>query len=320
MKQIYLILILFLSITSCKSLKNGPSSEIDNNDIVLFEKGVSIFEVIEETSFDYELKEIDTTSEKGKIQFDILTSKKEDILDYATEQFTELITKYPQSKLYHKALYNLAHINSILEYEKNEIKYLKMILASNANDKEKSGRSGLMSNPYANFKNEASSRLTEIYIKEKDFNKALEYAELNKKYPLQHFCGNAHAADEINHAHKYGEIYNGLGETQKSLDYLLPKIFNNGLASNSELIKLTYDILSNNYDLKYLKNEFDNSIKNYYSRKDKDEEWNKYFIKFLNVEIEILNSDFLFDYAETKDKSEIISSIKKSEFYLTLNK
>ena len=169
MKKYYFYILPILFLTSCSSLKNSSSTQNEKFDIVLFNKGVTIFEIIDETSFEYELKKIDTTTVKGKVKYETLNNKKEDILDYALEQFEKVIEEYPNSKLYHKSLYNLAHINSLMDYEEDEIKYLKMILSSNANDKENSGRNGLMANPYANFKNEASNRLTEIYIKKGDY-------------------------------------------------------------------------------------------------------------------------------------------------------
>ena len=256
MKKYYLYILTVLILTSCSSLKNSSSTQNENLDVAIFNKGVAVFEVLDETSFDYELKNIDTTTIEGKIKHETLYDKKEDILDFAFEQFEKIIEDYPNSKLYHKSLYNLAQISSQLDYEEDEIKYLQMIINSNANDKENSGRSGLMANPYANFKNKASSRLTEIYIKKGEFKTALDYKKINEKYPFQHFCGNAFAADEIYNAKQYAKIYIGLGNNEKVLDYLLPHILNNGLTSNSGLVDLTIETLKKNYNESLIKNEF----------------------------------------------------------------
>ena len=43
------------------------------------------------------IKNLDTTSLKGKIKFEIYTSEKEDILDLAFEKFEEFTEKYPNS-------------------------------------------------------------------------------------------------------------------------------------------------------------------------------------------------------------------------------
>lgn len=322
MKQILFLLILIISFSSCKTLKNNSAKkQIENEDVISFNKGTTVFEVYENLYLESNLKDLDTTSQKGKIKFEIYTSEKENILDLAFEKFEEFTEKFPNSKLYHKALFNLALISSKLEYEEDEIKYLNMILSSNANDKEKSGRSGLMSNPYANFKNDASSRLTEIYLQNGNFKKALEFAKLNEKYPYQHFCGNAHASNQIYNAEKYGKIYNGLGNTDKALSYLLPNIFNNGLANNSDLVELTFEILTKNNNLSHLKTEFNNSIDNFYSkeRKEGKEEWTNYYIKFLNYEIEIPSWNIGYEPDKEKIKTELIKTIKKSELYIMLN-
>lgn len=321
MKKYYLFILTILVLTSCSSLRQSASKEEDKLDLMIFNKGVAIFEVIDETSFDYELENIDTTTVKGKIKYETLNEKKEDILDFAFEQFEKVIEDYPNSKLYHKSLYNLAHISSLMNYEEDEIKYLKMILASNANDKENSGRSGLMANPYANFKNEASNRLTEININKGEFDKALEYKKINETYPLQHFCGNAFAADEIYNAKQYAKIYIGLGDKQKALDYLLPHIFNNGLASNSSLVELTINFLKDNYSQEKLRTDFENSTKNIYSKIEKngDNEWTNYYIKYFDSEIEIPSWSLSFETDNEKTKSELEKTIKESEFYKKLN-
>lgn len=321
MKKYYLFIVSALILTSCHSLKGSLYSQDEKTDMDYFNKGVTIFEVIDETSFEYDLKSIDTTANEGKARYETLNSKKEDILDFAFEQFLKIIEEYPNSKVYHKSLYNLAYISSLEDDEDNEIKYLKMILESNANDKENSGRSGIMSNPYANFKNHASKRLTAIYLAKGEFKTALNFKQINEKYPLQHFCGNAFAEDEIYSAIQYAEIFIGLGEPQKALSYLLPNIFNNGLADNSDLVELTAKTLKDNYKLASLIKDFKNSIDNIYSRVEKQNQntWTNYYIKYLDTEIEI--PIWEIGYYETdseKMKSECEKIISESEFYRTL--
>lgn len=319
MKIYYLFILLIL--TSCSLLRQNHSTKEEKLDLVIFNKGVAIFEVIEETSFDYELQNIDTTKVDGKIKYETLYDKKEDILDFAFEQFEKVVEEYPNSELYHKSLYNLAHISSLMNYEEDEIKYLEMILKSDANDRENSGRSGLMANPYANFKNEASNRLTEIYIKNGEFETALEYKKINEKYPLQHFCGNAFAEDEIYNAKQYAKIYIGLGDNEKVLGYLLPYIFNNGLASNSSLVELTVNFLKDNYSQEKLRTDFENSTKNIYSKveKNRKNEWTNYYTKYFGSEIEIPSWNLSFEADDEKIKSELEKTIKESEFYKKLN-
>ncbi len=323
MKNVLIIIIIFFGVSSCKTLQNKSKEKITIEDITLFNKGVSIYEVVEELYLDDKIQKADTLTQSGIIKYKLLVDEKESILDLAFEKFEEFIEKYPNSELYHKALYNLAKISSQIEYyEDDEVKYLNMILSSDANDKENSGRNGLMSNPYANFKNEASNRLTEIYINKKDFKKALEYAELNKKYPYQHFCGNAIEADEIYKRETYGRIYYGLGDTKKALSFLLPKIFENGFASNSSLVELTYDILLKEFKFPFLKKEFEKSIQNFYSKKSTEYtiERDLYYINFLENEIEIPNWTLFVEYDRTIKEKDIKKIIRQTEFYKKLYK
>lgn len=321
MKKNYLFILTILILTSCSSLKKRTSTKEEKLDFTIFNKGVTIFEIIEEANFNDELESIDTTTVEGKIKYETLYEKKEDILDFAFEQFEKVINNYPNSELYHKSLYNLAHISSFMGYEKNEVKYLEMILKSDANDRKDSARSDLMINTYANFKHEANNRLIEIYINKGEFDTALKYIKNNKKYPLQHFCGNAFAEDEIYNAKQYARIYIGLGYNEKALSYLLPHIFNDGLASNSSLVELTINFLKDNYPEEKLKVDFENSIKNIYSKVEKkgDNEWTKYYIKYFSYEIEIPSWNLSFEADKEKTKSKLEKTITESEFYKKLN-
>ncbi len=287
---------------------------------MMFSKAVAYFEVIEKTYIDTTLKYIDTTSTKGKIKHDILLTEKEDLLEIALEGFNKFIDSFPKSNLYPKALYNLAHISSLLQYDEDEISYLKKLLESNADDRDHSGRNGLMANPYANYKHDASNRLTEIFIKKGDFKNALKYKKVSEKYPLQHFCGNAFAAEEIHNAQIYGEIYNGLGNSDKALHYLLPHVFGNGFASNDKLVQTTIDILKKNSDSKTLKSSLENAMNNFYSKKVNlnNDEWTNYYIHLFDTEIEVPSWGIFEDDSE-KIKAIVFKRIKESHFYKLLN-
>ena len=144
---------------------------------------------------------------------------------------------------------------------------------------------------------------------------------INEKYPLQHFCGNAFAADKIYNAKQYATIYNGMGENQKALNYLLPHIFNNGLSGNSDLVELTIETLKKNFDESLIKKRFENSMNELHSKveKDKDDQWTNYYIKYFDTEIEIPSWTIGFETDNEKIKSELEKTIRESEFYKKLN-
>ncbi len=316
MKSIYSITVIIFLITACAPI----------DDLILFNKGVAIFEIIDEANFNDELQHIDTTTLEGKITHKTLLNKRDDILKSAIDKFEQVIKNYPNSKLYHKSIYSLAHIHRLLNNENDEIKYLKIILVSNANDFENSGRNGLMDNPYANFKYEASNRLAQIYANRGEFKTALQYKKINEKHPFIHFCGNAFLEEEIYNTKLYAQIFTGLGEKEKALSYLLPHIFHNGLKPNSELVNTTITLLKNNYNSNTLQKDFEKSINNIYSKvigKGNDKRFGFCF-QFLDVEIKIpiwLLGVHLNNLKTKQEiKKELKAIIKESEFYQKLNK
>lgn len=289
-----------------------------NEDLILFEKAVAIQELIDD-DLRYKL-DIDSTDINKK---EFATEIKEEILNKAIEIYEQLINEHPKSKLVFRALNNKGIAEYQLEdYDTAKTTFLK-VLNSNANDKEKGGAgSGIMGEPYANYKNRACEILAEIELKDKNYKEAIHYLDLTKKYPYQHFCGNAHAEEEINIAEMYSKCYLGLNQYEKAYDTLLPHIIENGLASNSDLVNTTVDALLKNYKREELKVLFQNSFKNVIVEKEKKykDEYTIFYIRFLNRKIE-LNSWQLHEMLTVEEKDKVLNEIlAKSEFYILLNK
>jgi tetratricopeptide (TPR) repeat protein len=320
MKSFLLLIVCAFLFTSCASLQDKSSMIKEQEETILFTKAFSYFEVIEKTYVDWKFEQLDTTTTKGKIEYKLLADRKESLLELSLDTYEEFITAYPKSKLVPKALYNLAHINSLLGETEEEISYLQQLLAAKANDRDASGRNGLMENPYANYKHEASWRLTQIYIDKGDFEKALAYKKINDTYPLQHFCGNAFAAEEIFNAQAYGAIYHGMGKTKKALHYLLPHIFENGFADNKELVTQTIAILKEQNDIDTIKSSLKNAMSNISTKTElkNDYEWTNYYITFQDTEI-LVPSWGIFEEDENLIREKISERIQTSEFYKRLH-
>ena len=157
---------------------------------------------------------------------------------------------------------NAAYIHNILNNKNKAINYYKMIIESKANDDEKRGiGSGIMDNPFTLYKNNACKNLTEIYIEKKQYDVALKYLKLTKKYTFKSFCGNAIAADEIYIATLFTKIFIGKNKIKKALNYSLPHVFNNGLADNSEILNLAIGLINKIYTKEKIKNELEKAIK-----------------------------------------------------------
>ena len=261
----------------------------DQEDLVLFSKGNALYEMVyDELDIDYELKYLDTTKLEEKITYEMLQEHKELILEKALAYFEELIQEFPTSDLRYRAMNNAALVSYELGHNKKAIEYYQNILKSEAKDQEKGGvGQGIMANPYALYKNRACKNLGEIYIQEAKYQEAIKYLDLTAKYPYQHFCGNGHAENEIYMASLYTKSYRGLGEIKKALNYSLPFIFNNDLASNKDIVELSVEILKENFSMEEIGAAFEKACESYYAeeRKNKNKESKEYFITFLERKI-----------------------------------
>ncbi|WP_156900381.1 tetratricopeptide repeat protein [Flavobacterium filum] len=287
-------------------------------DVLLFEKGLVLHQLVDE---DLDLEEIINSKDSIKVKKELATEIKETILEKALEYYQELIDSFPKSKLLFRTLNNKGFIEIALNNKEGAKRTFQKIIDSKADDKEKGGiGSGIMAEPYANYKNRASKVLADIFIKDSNYTEAIKYLDLTKKYPYRHFCGNEYAADEIYMSELYAKCYIGLNDRQKAIETLLPNLLENGLANNSDLVNLTYQTLLQKYSKDDLKIKFEQAFKNYQIEKvkNKDSEYEKYFITFLDTKIEL--SSWRLDYLKPEERAkEIDKTYRNSEFYKLLN-
>lgn len=318
MKNILITYLLLFSLISFGQKKKS------NEDLILFEKTVAIQELL-----DYELDNIinpkvtiDITSEE-KIKRDFAIEIRDNVLNKVIDNYEELIREFPKSNLLFRALNNKGFAELQLEdYNKAKETFLK-ILNSKANDKEKGGiGSGIMGEPYANYKNRAAKMLADLELKSSHYQEALNYLDETKKYPYRHFCGNEYAADEIYMAEMYSKCYLGLNQYEKAYDILLPHIIENGLASNSELINTTFDALLKTYKKEELKTQFENSFKNVVAVKEtrNKNEYTFFYINFLNRKIELSSWNLSEMLTESEREKILNTMLEESEFYKLLTK
>lgn len=289
-------------------------------DRLLFEKALLLHQLATQgLDLDRTINAKDSVTARNK---EYAQAIKETILEEALEYYQELIDSFPKSGLLFRALNNKGLIELELDDTKAAVQTFQEIIDSKVNDKEPGGTgSGIMAEPYANYKNRASKILTNIYLEQKDYNKALHYLELTKKYPYRHFCGNEYAAEEIYKCNLYARCYLGVGDTSQALKVLLPNILESGLADNSNLVQLTAEILLNKYTKEELKVLFERAfepgnIKHEKAKKQTDFEKN--YIVFLGVDIEILLELSSMNPDEIRQKLERIC--KTSQFFKLLSK
>jgi tetratricopeptide (TPR) repeat protein len=318
MKNILITILLLFSSISFGQKKNS------NEDLILFKKTVAIQELLnDELNQIINPKDTIDIDNEEKIKQKFAIEIKENVLHKVIENYTELITKYPKSKLVFRALNNKGFAELELKYYAEAEKTFLKILNSDANDKENGGiGSGLMGEPYANYKNRACKILADLEINNKNYQEAINYLDFTKKYPYRHFCGNEFASEEIYMAEMYSKCYLGLNQYEKALDILLPNIIENGLASNTELVNITFNALLKNYKKEDLKTQFENSFKNVVAVKEtrNKNEYTYYYINYINRKIE-LSSWKLDEMMNEQERGKRIAEIQtNSEFYKLLIK
>ena len=78
----------------------------------------------------------------------------------------------------------------------------------------------------SSYKNSACLLLTKIFIEEKNYSEALEYlVAADKQYTITYNCGTGHHRYQGELRHLYGLCYEGLEQTDKAIDLLLPHCF-----------------------------------------------------------------------------------------------
>jgi len=230
------------------------------------------------------------------------------------------MTKYQFTKEQEEAMINscIKDYSKVLELEKDELqstkikskigillykqeKYLESIeVFKEINKNNKSWY----------FKETSNSNLIELYIKTKQFQKALELAPSIDFSERSYSCGNAAQEDFVYNTLIMTKIHLGLKDKKKALDFGLSYIFDP--YSDKKLTTLTYEFLASEYDKSFLQISLDNAIGNLIpSTKEKD----NFTLTFLNREIEL----GFFTRNSIENSSELKEHLKKSLIYQLIN-
>ena len=158
--------------------------------------------------------------------------------ELARDLYQEVVDKHPRRrKLAPLALFNVALISYELEDFARARAGFQKILESDYDERQSVGGS-IMDNPYANFRHQASNYLYRMALREEQYEDALTYFALaDSVYPLQHFCGNAYAEEEIHLAVGYSQLYTQLGRGEEALPRLLQAAVPNGLAHSGPAVE-----------------------------------------------------------------------------------
>lgn len=212
-----------------------------------------------------------TLKSEDQILFDkAMDYYNDEMYDSSLFVFEKLTELFPESNLIGRANYNLGYINyQINNYEKSKLIFQE-ILKKNYNEFESNG----LMEQYTLYKHRSCELLAEIFLKEENFQEANKYVKLfDKKYPYKHFCGNELAAYNIYRARSYARIFEGKKQFKKAIKRLLPFTFENGLASNEELLVDLIRITGKTYSKEEIKLELESAMKSLRIKSNKEDEY-----------------------------------------------
>lgn len=280
------LLVVMLLLIPCQLIFAQRKKE-PGRDHQLFEQASMLQQMIDE---DLDLNDI-IKEDSNKVRKDLAIDMRDGILDKSISIYEDLIEQFPQSKLIFRAKNNMAFALLQMEDDQEAASIFREILISKANDKEPGGiGSGIMGEPYANYKHRAAMTLAEIYIKNSKFDSAIYFIQMADKYPYQHFCGNEYAADEIHAKTLLGKCYVGLNQPDTAIKVMLPELLPNGLASNHYLVPVAVQALEMKYGKENLRMHIDEAFKNFTTEDNGD----KYFVTIYGNKLELYAMDLYY--------------------------
>ena len=126
--------------------------------------------------------------------------------------------------LFHSLLNAADEYEHLGEYDSAEAALLK-VLETAGDDREPSGDSSLMGNPYANHRHLGAFVLAEFYYERGRLVMASVFLSAARNaFPYQHFCGNALQTETFREVLLESKILEGLGRDSEALDVLFPHL------------------------------------------------------------------------------------------------
>lgn len=198
------------------------------------------------------------THTKDELAFEHALSLYEDErLDEAVLALYEFMATFPHSPLRGRAHFNLGLIQFQRQHWAEATVAFKEILEAGYNELDANN----LMEPNTLYKHHSACLLAEISLQQKDYKAAEEYIHLFENvYPYQHFCGNELTAYAIYLATMKARLYEGQQKIEKAVRTLVPFVFDNALASNTELLDLLINILYRHYSADEIKHELNQAL------------------------------------------------------------
>ncbi|EDP97635.1 hypothetical protein U8527_04755 [Kordia algicida OT-1] len=167
----------------------------------------------------------------------------------ALHHFKQFAIDYPNSELIPKVTFNTAVILHDLNRTEEAIPLFRKVLYTEYDyETINEAENEELQKEYIVCKNKSAMHLAEIYLDKRDFDKAATYIYLfDQKHKFQHFCGDGHVSHDIYTAKMYARLYAGQQKHDKAIAELIPFMFSNASADDTQFINLLDQLLTTNY-------------------------------------------------------------------------
>jgi tetratricopeptide (TPR) repeat protein len=230
--------------------------------------------------------------------------------DEALTGYQYIVDNHPRSKYYPKALLNAGCIRFFQEDYEFATVIFKKVLQCKSRESAVDGTD----DPYANYKHKASTILSAIYYKRREYKESLHYLQLaDSAYPCRNISDKELAENKIESAIVYADIYQGLEQPDKAIGKLMGSAWLDGTADNSAIIDRLHGLLAKK---KGARKQLDAALNNIYEKRTAQGKNTTYCINYMGFEIEI-PMEYVYGPLAGKpyDKKKTIGLLKKSNFY-----
>lgn len=232
----------------------------------------------------------------------------------ALKIYNNIVFNHQASEVFPLALYNKAKTLEMLN-QLDYAAYVYSVFLNGAYDDKMIIDAEFMVNPYANFSHKSSMSIAKISFSQGNYQKAFDYYNLaDSVYTYKGFCGN----DAMEHY--YGlvllkaECLEKLGRDEDAMQLCVKHIFKGFLASTDEIIEYLIKLIDKNYSKQEFAGLLTLALEGVYkSNYGKNNDYEGYFFKLLDQEIQITDYNRFWEEIETIDEAK--ETAKKISFF-----
>jgi tetratricopeptide (TPR) repeat protein len=175
----------------------------------------------------------------------------------ALRAFQQFMKQYPHSQLKASAHYNVAYLYfTLYKYDSARLTF-RQILEQPYNERDAND----FMEPYKLYKHNTCRMLAQMAVEQEDYQEAANYIKMfDEEFPYQHFCGNEWSAYDMYKAVMLAKVHKGMKKPELAMRDLLPYVFDDGLASNEEVVDELVDLVKQIYSADQITQELNSAM------------------------------------------------------------